>query len=101
MHSLNNTKTIQYSLDDFLLKHTNSIAYYGNGQVESTNKIIGTLIIDQTNYRDEHLTKFFLAYTILLLELQDIFLSKWYMDCFPYCQNVFSFIMLSNVKIVT
>jgi hypothetical protein len=59
MHSSNNTKAIQYSLDDFLLKHTNSIAYYGNGQVESTNKIIGTLIIDQTNYRDEHLTNFF------------------------------------------
>jgi hypothetical protein len=56
MHSLNNTKAIQYSLGDFLLKHTNSIEYYSNGQVESTNKIIGTLIIHQTNW-DEHLTK--------------------------------------------
>jgi hypothetical protein len=71
-----------------LLKHTNSIAYYGNWQVESTNKIIGTLIIDQTN-QDEHLTKIFLAYTILLLELQDIFLSNWYMDCFPIAKMYF------------
>jgi hypothetical protein len=82
MHSLN--EAIQYSLDDFLLKHINSITYYNNGQVESTNKIIVTLIIDQTNW-DEHLTRVFLVYTILLLELQDIFLSNWYMDCFPYC----------------
>jgi hypothetical protein len=82
MHSLN--EAIQYSLDDFLLKHINSITYYNNGQVESTNKIIVTLIIDQTNW-DEHLTRIFLVYTILLLELQDIFLSNWYMDCFPYC----------------
>jgi hypothetical protein len=58
MHSLSNTKAIQYSLDDFLLKHTHSIAYYDNGQVEYTNKIIGTLIVHQTNW-DEHLTKYF------------------------------------------
>jgi hypothetical protein len=71
-----------------LLKYANFIAYYDNGQVESTNKIIGTLIIDQTN-QDEHLTKIFLAYTILLLELQDIFLSNWYMDCFPIAKMYF------------
>ncbi len=36
----------KYLKDRFLLKHLNSTTYYhqGNGEVESTNKIFGTLL---------------------------------------------------------
>ncbi len=42
---------IHYLINNFILKHTISIVYYpqGNGQVESTNKIIGTLFTKLVN----------------------------------------------------
>jgi hypothetical protein len=37
---------IKYLIDHFILRHTNFIVYYpqGNGLFESTNKVFGTLI---------------------------------------------------------
>jgi hypothetical protein len=37
---------IKYLIDHFILKHPNFIVYYpqGNGQVESINKVFGTLL---------------------------------------------------------
>jgi hypothetical protein len=42
---------IGYLTNHFILKHTNSIVYYpqGNGSVESTNKVFGTLLIKLVN----------------------------------------------------
>ncbi len=42
---------IYYLIDHFILKHTNFIVYYpqGNGQVESTNKVFGTLLTKLVN----------------------------------------------------
>jgi hypothetical protein len=44
VHFINNA--IKYSTNHFLLKHVSFITYYphGNGRVESTNKVIGTLL---------------------------------------------------------
>ncbi len=42
---------IHYFTNHFILKHTNSIVYYpqGNGQAESTNKMFGTLFTKLVN----------------------------------------------------
>ncbi len=42
---------IKYLIDHFILKHTNSIVYYpqGNGETKSTNKVFGTLFIKLIN----------------------------------------------------
>jgi transposase InsO family protein len=44
VHFINDA--IKYLTYHFLLKHVSSTTYYpqGNGQVESTNKVIGTLL---------------------------------------------------------
>jgi transposase InsO family protein len=44
VHFINDA--IKYLIDHFLLKHVSSITYYpqGNGQVESTNKVLRTLL---------------------------------------------------------
>jgi hypothetical protein len=43
-HFINNV--IKYLIDHFILKHPNFTIYYpqGNGQVEFTNKVFGTLL---------------------------------------------------------
>ncbi len=52
---------IKHLIDHFLLKHVNSTTYYshGNGQVKSTNKVLGTLLTkivsENKTYWDEHL----------------------------------------------
>ncbi len=42
---------IIYLIDHFIFRHTNSIIYYpqGNGQVESINKVFGTLLTKLVN----------------------------------------------------
>jgi hypothetical protein len=42
---------ICYLTNHFILKHTSSIVYYpqGNGQVESTKKVFGTLLTKSVN----------------------------------------------------
>ncbi len=42
---------IKYLIDHFITKHTNFIDYYpqGNGQVEFTNKVFGTLLTKLIN----------------------------------------------------
>ncbi len=53
---------IKYLSNHFLLKHVNCTTYYfqGNGQVESTNKVLGTLLIELVSenrtYWDEHMS---------------------------------------------
>jgi len=61
---------INYLTDHFLLKHVSSTTYYpqGNGQVEFTNKVFGTLLTklvseNKTNC-DEHLSIVLLSYKI-------------------------------------
>jgi hypothetical protein len=55
----------------YILWHTSSTTYYpqGNGQVESTNKVIGTmmtkLVNDKHNNWDEHLPMVLYAYRII------------------------------------
>jgi hypothetical protein len=59
---------IRYLTNHFILRHTNSIIYYsqGDGQVESTNKVFGTLLtklIDENrNDYDEHLSTILFSY---------------------------------------
>jgi hypothetical protein len=42
---------IRYLSNHFILRHTSSIIYYpqGNGQIESTNKVFGTLFTKLVN----------------------------------------------------
>jgi transposase InsO family protein len=49
VHFINDT--FKYLIDHFLLKHVSSTTYYlqGNGQVESTNKVLGTLLTKLVN----------------------------------------------------
>ena len=46
-----NNDVIRYLTNHFILKHIISIVYYpqGNGQVESTNKVFGTLLTKLVN----------------------------------------------------
>jgi hypothetical protein len=52
---------IHYLTNHFILRHTNSTVYYpqGNGQIEFTNKVFGTLFTkpmnENQNDEDEHL----------------------------------------------
>ncbi len=50
-------EAIQYFVDHFLFKHTNSTTYYpwGNGQAKSTNKVIGTMLTKLVN--DKNINK--------------------------------------------
>jgi hypothetical protein len=47
----------KYFTNHFIIKHTSFIVYYpqGNGQVESTNKVFGTLLTKLVYDWDEHL----------------------------------------------
>jgi hypothetical protein len=58
-------EAIEILINHFLLRHTTSTTYYlqGNGQLESTNKVIGSLFTklvseNCTNW-DEHYTQFY------------------------------------------
>jgi len=59
---------IRYFTDHFILKHTNSIVYYpqGNGHDESTNKVFGTLLTklinENRNDWGEHLSIVLFSY---------------------------------------
>jgi hypothetical protein len=59
-----------YLTNHFLLKHVSSTTYYpeGNGQVESTNKVLGTLLTklvsDSKINWDEHLSTMLFSYII-------------------------------------
>jgi hypothetical protein len=62
---------IKYLIDHFILKHMSSTTYYlqRNGQVESTNKVLGTLLTkliseNKTNW-DEHLSTMLFSYKIV------------------------------------
>ncbi len=61
---------IKNLIDNFLLKHVNSITYYpqGNGQTKSTNKVLGTLLTKLVNENkmdwDEHLPIILFFYRI-------------------------------------
>jgi len=48
-HFINNV--IKYLINHFIFKHISYIIYYlqGNGQVESTNKVFGTLLSKLVN----------------------------------------------------
>jgi len=66
VHFINDV--IKHLTNHFLLKHVNSITYYpeGNGHVESTNNILGTLLSklvseSKTNC-DEHLPTVLFSY---------------------------------------
>jgi hypothetical protein len=60
VHFINDV--IKYLTDHFLMKHVSSTTYYsyGNGQVESTNKVFGTLLTKLVSENrsdwDEHLS---------------------------------------------
>ncbi len=68
VHFINNA--IKYLTNRFLMKHVNSTTYYpqGNGQVESTNKVLGTLLTklvsENTIDWDEHLFIVLFSYKI-------------------------------------
>jgi hypothetical protein len=59
---------IKYLTDHSILRHTNSIVYYpqGNGQAESTHKVFGTLltklVIENKNDWGEHLSIVLFSY---------------------------------------
>jgi transposase InsO family protein len=59
---------IKYLIDHFLMKHVSSTTYYpkGNGQVESTSKVLGTLLTKLVNENrinwDEHLSTMLFSY---------------------------------------
>jgi hypothetical protein len=61
---------IHYLIDHFILRHTNFIVYYpyGNKQVESSNKVFGTLFTKLVNKNlndwDEHLSTILFSYKI-------------------------------------
>jgi hypothetical protein len=66
VHFIN--EAIKYFIDHFLLKHVSFTTYYPqrNGQVESTNKVLGTLLTklvsENKTYWDEHLSTTLLSY---------------------------------------
>jgi transposase InsO family protein len=66
VHFIN--EAIKYLIDHFLLKRVSSISYYSqvNGHVESTNKVLGTLLTKLINenitYWDEHLSIMLFSY---------------------------------------
>jgi len=51
---------IKYLIDHFILKHTNSIVYYpqGNNETKSTNKVFGTLFIKLINENQNDYDKY-------------------------------------------
>ncbi len=66
VHFINDV--IKYLTDHFLLKHVSSTTYYpqGNGHVESTNKVLGTLLTKLVSENktdcDEHLSIVLFSY---------------------------------------
>ncbi len=62
--------TLQHLMEQILLKHVSSITYnpQGNGQVESTDKVISRLLTKLVNEKktnwDEHLSTIFFSYKI-------------------------------------
>jgi hypothetical protein len=66
IHFINDT--IKYLIDHFLLKHMSFTTYYPerNGQAESTNKVLGTLltklISENRTYWDEYLSTMLFSY---------------------------------------
>jgi len=62
---------ICYLTVHFILRHTSSILYYpqGNGQIESTNKVFGTLLTKLVNENqndwDEHMSAILFSYKIV------------------------------------
>jgi len=66
VHFINDV--IKYLTNHFLLKHVNSTTYYpqGNGQVESSKKVLETLLTKLINenktYWDEHLSTMLFSY---------------------------------------
>jgi hypothetical protein len=66
VHFINDA--IKYLTNHFILKHVSSIAYYlqDNGQVESTNKVFGTLLTKLVSENridwDEHLSTILFSY---------------------------------------
>jgi hypothetical protein len=69
VHFINDA--IEYLTDHFLLKHVSFTTYYpkGDGQVESSNKVFGTLLTklvgeNRTNW-DEHLYTMLFSYTTI------------------------------------
>ncbi len=61
---------IKYLIDHFLLKHVSFTTYYpqGNGQVEFSNKVLGTLLAKLVSENridwDEHLSTMIFSYRI-------------------------------------
>ncbi len=59
---------IKHLIEHFFKKHVSSITYYprGNGQAESTNKVIGRLLTKLVNEKktnwDEHMSTFLFSY---------------------------------------
>jgi hypothetical protein len=76
VHFINDV--IKYLTNHFLLKHMNFTTYYpqGNGQVDSTNKILGTLLTKLVNDNkidwDEHLSTMLFSYIIAYI------VARWY-----------------------
>ncbi len=68
VHFINDA--IKYLTNHFLMKHVSSTTYYpqGNGQVQSTNKVLGTLLTKLVNEnrtnQDEHLSTVLFSYRI-------------------------------------
>ncbi len=66
IHFINDV--IRYFIDHFILRHTNSIVYYpqGNGHAESTNKVFGILLTklinENRNDCDEHMSTVLFSY---------------------------------------
>jgi hypothetical protein len=66
IHFINDA--IKYLTNHFLMKHVSSTTYYphGNGQDESSNKVLGTLLTKLVNenktYWDEHLFTLLFSY---------------------------------------
>jgi hypothetical protein len=71
VHFINDA--IKYLTDHFLMKHVSSTTYYpqGNGQVESINKVLGTLLTKLISGNrtdcDEHLSIVFFSYKVTTL----------------------------------
>ncbi len=84
VHFINDV--IKYLTFHFLLKHVSSTTYYpqGNGQVEFTNKVFGTLLTKLVSenrlYWDEHLSTMLFSYRIaykIVIRIHTISINVW------------------------